>query len=115
MPTIHTYLVSFSPAERTSHGFTAEIGLMAYNLKNAKEVQATNLKDLERSVRELAHEYGQTCAPMVRLKDRKARKPAGFEAWCSTIQIIDYVAPVVTGKQASVLIFDDIHDSKVPA
>lgn len=91
MPAINTFLVSFSPAERTSHGFRAEIGLMASNLRNAKEVPASNLPDLEKEVRRLAAEYGQTCAPMIRLKDRKVRKPAGFDRWCNTIQIIDFV------------------------
>ncbi len=91
---------------------------MASNLKNAKEVQASNLKDLERQVRELAQAYGQTCAPMIRLKDRKARKPAGFEKWCNSIDIIDYVAPahvetVPEGWQF--IAADDISDAEMPA
>lgn len=99
MPAIHTYLVSFSPAERTDHGFTAEIGLMASNLKNATEVNAGSLKDLEAQVRRLAQAYGQTCSPFIRLKDRKARKPAGFEKWSSTMQIIDFVPPPADGQR----------------
>jgi hypothetical protein len=94
MPTLRTYLVSFSPAKRTTHGFQVELGVMAESLNKRMEVTAASLPDLEKEVRRLAAEYGQTCSPYIRLKDRSARKPAGFDKFCTSLQIINAPAPV---------------------
>jgi hypothetical protein len=53
------------------------------------EVQAASLADLEREVRRLAAEFGQTCSPYVRLKDRKERNAPGFDAWSRKLNIIE--------------------------
>lgn len=91
MPTPKTYLVSFSPAERTAHGFRTIYSLTTRNPDH--EVTAATLPDLERQTRDLAKKLGQTCTPYVRLKNDKERKPPGFDAWRNTIRIID-VEPV---------------------
>lgn len=89
----HTYLVSFTPAERQPWGgYTIRVSLMTGGAKH--EVEASSFADLEREVRRLAQEFGQTCSPYVRLKDRNARKPAGFDAWNDRMgRIIEINAP----------------------
>ena len=89
MPT-QTYLVSFSPATRVAGGFQTGVSTLVGGTKH--EVSAAGLDALEAEVRRLAVEFGQTCAPYVRLKDSCARKPRGFDAWCRTIQCIDFIA-----------------------
>lgn len=87
------YIVSLAPAEKTAFGFTACISTMLEGTKHT--VTASTLPDLERQVRTLAAAFGQSCSPYVRLADRKARKPAGFEAWTNRreIQFIEFVGP----------------------
>lgn len=80
-----TYCVSFSPATRTDMGFTCAIDLRA----TVHTVTAGPLLELEAHVRQLAREFGQTCCPVIRMADRKARKPAGFDAFCRRLVIID--------------------------
>jgi hypothetical protein len=84
----NTYLVSFSPAERRRGGFIVRFTIGGKSDTNHR-VEASSLATLEAEVRRLAREYGQTCSPYVRLADRKARKPAGFDAWVDTMKIID--------------------------
>lgn len=79
------YLVSFSPAARTDAGFTCAIDLGAA----VHTVAAGPLAELEQHVRRLARDFGGTCCPFIRLRDRKARKPSGFDALCHRLQIID--------------------------
>lgn len=94
MATVNTFLVSLSPAKRTTHGFQVELGMMADSMKRSTEITASNLPDLETKIRRLALEYGQTCSPYIRLKDRSARKPAGFDKFCDRMGIIDAVPAV---------------------
>jgi hypothetical protein len=89
MAKLRDYIVSFSPAERHAHGFMVKMSLMTGGTDHA--VSAASFTDLEREVRRLAAEFGQTCAPYVRLKDRKERSPAGFDKWRDTVRIIDFV------------------------
>ena len=87
MATTRTYLVSFNPAARTNWGgFTVTFNIGERSVVH--EVEAASLPDLEREVRRLAIAYGRTCLPYVRLKDRSARKPSGFDAWDKTLTII---------------------------
>jgi hypothetical protein len=88
---MRTYLVSFTPATRTAHGFTSTISLLA----GAKDhtVEAASFASLESEVRRLAHEFGQTCTAYVRLKDKRERNAPGFDAWDRKLGVIDYVAP----------------------
>jgi hypothetical protein len=85
------YLVSFSPAQRTAHGFTANLSLLGGGENHT--VTADSFPSLESRVRELARQFGQTCAPYIRLKDRKERKPAGFDDFCDRLRLIDVAAP----------------------
>jgi hypothetical protein len=89
-----TYIVSFTPAQRTTHGFTVTVSLLIQGEKH--EVEAASLADLEAHVRKLAQAFGQTCSLYVRLKDRNARKPAGFDRWLKGIEILDWVHPDAT-------------------
>jgi len=91
MPTVRTYLVSFSPAEKTDGGFSTSISLLTTGEKH--EVSASSLPDLERKVRELARDFGQSCTPYIRLKNRNERSPNGFDAWSGgrSIQFIEFV------------------------
>jgi hypothetical protein len=76
----YTYIVSFNRAKRTDRGFyqvSFDIGKASVN----HEVTAASLDDLDRRVTELAHQFGQTCSPYVRLKDKTQRAPKGFNAW----------------------------------
>jgi hypothetical protein len=89
---LNTYIVSFSPAERTEWGgYTVKISLLIQGEKH--EIEASSFADLEREVRKLAQAFGQTCSPYIRLKDGQARKPAGFDGWKRGLNIIDYVPP----------------------
>lgn len=76
----HTYLVSFNRAERNERGFYRvffDIGTASVN----HEVSASSFDELEREVNRLAVDYGKTCSPYVRLKDKNARAPNGFKNW----------------------------------
>lgn len=87
------YIVSFNRAEKTSHGsFRVSFDIGKPNVNHA--VSADSFKTLEAEVRRLAQAYGQTCSPYVRLADKKERKPAGFDAWYRTLNIIEVEAPV---------------------
>jgi hypothetical protein len=99
MPQPIAYVVSFAPAQKVPGGFQANVSTMLEGVKHS--VTASTLTDLESQVRTLARAYGQSCCPYVRLADRKARKPAGFEAWGNRreIQFIEFVpAPVAEGE-----------------
>jgi hypothetical protein len=90
MAKTHTYLVSFSPAEKQAWGgFTVKLSLIAGAIDH--EVSASSFASLEVEVRRLAKAFGQDCSPHVRLKDEAARKPAGLDAWKSTINFIEFV------------------------
>lgn len=92
MPIPREYLVSFNPAEKQGWGgYTISFDMTTSN--PVHRVKASSLPDLERDVRELARQYGRTCSPYVRLP-RGERKPAGFDAWSKTVNIIDFVPPV---------------------
>jgi hypothetical protein len=92
MGKLRTYVVSFTPAQRTAGGggITMILSMMGDGPRH--EIEAGDFPTLEAAVRKLAAEYGQTCSPYVRLKDRNERSPAGFERWKDTLRIID-VAP----------------------
>jgi hypothetical protein len=90
MATLRTFLVNLSPAKRTTHGFTAEL---SYAMgQTPHEVTVDSFAKLESEVRRLAQEFGQTCAPFIRLKDRGARKPVGFDRFTDSLRIIDVAA-----------------------
>lgn len=88
MATARNYVVSFSPAERTAHGFRVSMSLMIGNTKH--EITAASFTDLETQVRKLAAEFGQTCKPYIRLKNERERKPNGFDAFTEKLRIIDF-------------------------
>lgn len=85
-----TYVVSFSPATRTDYGFTTDLDIGGKYPRH--KIDAATLPALEAEIRRLAAEFGQTCTAFINLADRKARKPAGFDAWRSKLQVIDVVA-----------------------
>jgi hypothetical protein len=87
------YVVSFSPAEETARGFTIRISLMTGNKNH--DVQASSLAELEGKVRELASAFGTHCSPYIRLKDKTARKPAGFDKWSRGLHVIKFDSPAV--------------------
>lgn len=91
MAKVNTYLVGFCPAQQTEMGLTMEISTMAR--ATAHEVSAASFADLETEVRRLAHEFGQSCTPIIRLKDRNARKPSGFDSWINShvMRFIEFV------------------------
>ena len=92
----YTYLVSFNRAERTPRGFYwVTFDMASPSVRH--EVVASSFPALESEVRRLALEFGQTCSPYIRLKDQAARKPAGFDAFTETLNIID-VEPVTAGE-----------------
>lgn len=98
MAKIHNYIVSFNPAEKTDYGFTVTFEMSKPNVNH--RVSADNFVALEAEVRRLAHEYGRTCSPYVRLADRNARKPAGFDKWSGALKVIEYVAPPAESEAA---------------
>jgi hypothetical protein len=91
MPTVRTYLVSFSPAEKTDCGFSTTLSLLLGSENH--EISASSLPDLEREVRRLAREFGQSCTPYIRLKNRGERSPNGFDKWAysRSIRFIEFV------------------------
>lgn len=91
MAKVRTYLVSFSPADKTDGGFSTSISLLTTGVKH--ELSASNFVDLERDVRQLAIEFGQSCTPYIRLKDRAERHPIGFDKWNDSraMQFIEFV------------------------
>lgn len=91
MAKVREYLVSFTPAEKTDRGFTMEVGLMTRGQKH--EIEASNFVDLERDVRRLACEFGQSCTPYVRLKNSRERHPIGFDKWndSNAMRFIEFV------------------------
>jgi hypothetical protein len=91
MGKVRKYLVSFSPAERTANGFRVAI-TVGVGARGASVVEAGDFATLEREVRRLAAEYGQTCSPYIRLEGRGQRNAPGFEQWAKSIQVIDAVA-----------------------
>jgi len=92
MATMRSYLVSFSPAERTrDNTFLIHIT----NQSPAATVEAASLDELGQYVAQMAQAYGKTCSAYVRLKDRNARKPAGFDARFSSSSKSIYEMPTV--------------------
>jgi hypothetical protein len=93
MAKVQEYLVSFSPAERSPDGraYTVSISMMATGVSHT--VLASTFEGAETEIRRLAREYGQTCSTYIRLKDKKARKPAGFDKWADRrcLRYIDFV------------------------
>lgn len=88
MAKTHTYLVSFNRAKRTDRGYyQVTFDMAAPSVKHT--VEASTFEALETEVRRLAGEFGLPCSPHVRLPDRTARKPAGFDKWYSRMNIID--------------------------
>jgi hypothetical protein len=82
------YLVSFSPAERSTCGRYWSVRMSLLTAGERHDVQASSLPELEGKVRALAAAFGQACSPYIRLKDQKARKPAGFDGWKRGLHII---------------------------
>lgn len=91
MAKVREYLVSFSPAEKTDLGFSSTISLLVGNEDH--ELSASNFVDLERDVRRLACEFGQSCTPYVRLKNSRERHPIGFDKWndSNAMRFIEFV------------------------
>lgn len=104
MGKVRTYLVSFSPAERTEHGFRSwiTVGLGA----KATEVQAGDFATLESEVRKLAAAYlaeakgTPAASPYIRLKGRGERSAPGFDRWAKTLQIVDRVAAEINAESS---------------
>jgi hypothetical protein len=88
MAKIVDYTVSFYPAKRTEQGYY-QINLSVAQAPERHVVSVSSLADLEREVRRLAVLFGQPCSPSVRVADRHARKPNGFDAWYKAMSIID--------------------------
>lgn len=84
-----TYLVSFNPADRTENGHRISFRIGEPNVDH--EVHASSFLELERVVRKLAREFGRSCSPYIRLKDRKERSPNGFKAWDAKMTFIEFV------------------------
>lgn len=92
MAKTRTYIVSFNRAKRTDRGYYQ----VSFDMTEASvnhRVTTDSFPKLESEVRRLAHEFGQTCSPYIRLP-KGERNPPGFEAFCKTINIIDYTVPV---------------------
>lgn len=90
MGKLRTYVVSFSPAERTPHGFRTVLSIG--ERADAHEIVAGDFPTLEAAVRKLALAYGRTCSPFIRLKDRNERAAPGFDRWQRGMTCIDVVA-----------------------
>ena len=71
------YRVSFSPAEVTPDG--RALIKVTQTIGEPVTIDASTLDELDRKVVELGQSFGQPCSPYVRLKDRNARRPAGFK------------------------------------
>lgn len=86
------YLVSFSPAEKTTAGFrttfTVGVDVPTHN------VEASSYLDLEREVRRLAREFGQSCCPYIRTLNSD-RKPPGFDTFCATLRFIEAMPALI--------------------
>lgn len=82
----HTYLVSFSPAERGDGYHLIRFTVGATSATH--EITASSFDELKREVYRLAGRYGRTCSPFIRMKGG-ARKPAGFDQWRKTVNIIE--------------------------
>lgn len=89
--TTRTYLVSFNKAERTLRG-TYRITFDVGTPNVTHMVEAADFPTLETEVRRLADAFGTPCSPYVRLKTKGDRKPAGFDAWVHSINVIDPAA-----------------------
>jgi hypothetical protein len=82
--------VKLSPATLTEHGFTCTL-MDPAEVKHT--VNASTLRDLESQVRTLAAGFcidGQheACTVYVGLKDRTGRKPAGFDKFAKSVELI---------------------------
>lgn len=93
MAKTRTYSVSFNPAEKTAHGFRVAISLM--NTGTRHEIQASSFPELEKEVRRLAQQFGQSCSPYIRLP-KGERNPPGFDAWRATVEFIEVVPEQTT-------------------
>lgn len=80
-----TYHVSFSPAERTPHGYLVRF---AIGQPDVRHTVVGDLAALEAAVRRLAVEYGRTCSPYIR-QPKGDRAVPGFRALCDRLRIID--------------------------
>lgn len=92
MAKIRTYIVSFSPAEKTEHGFIATISTLTTGPKH--EILANCYPDLERAVRKLAADFGRSCSPYIRVP-RGERNPPGFDAFCTKLQFIEAMPALI--------------------
>lgn len=112
MPIIRTFLVSFNPATVTPSGF-----MVAFDLTQrgqAHRVEASTLPELEREVRRLAVDYGQTCSPYVRLATTLDRKPAGFDKWANGLRVIE-VEPIRHAPVDALPLFQGVPDAVAAA
>lgn len=95
-----TYTVAFCTAKRTVGELFTSLELNLSDLMNAKRntVEAAGFADLEAKVRALAAQFGRNCHASIRLADRKARKPAGFDAFCKTLDFIEVAGDARTNR-----------------
>lgn len=92
MSKTRTYLVSFSPAEKTPYGYRVAISLLTAGKRH--EVQASSFPELEREVRRLAAEFGQSCSPYIRMP-KGERNPPGFNAWSNSLRFIEAMPALI--------------------
>lgn len=86
-----TYIVSLTPAERQSWGGYS-ITLSLVSAAKDHELVAADYTELALKVVELAQQFGKTCSPYIRLKDKRERKPRGFDKFTRTMSIVEVEA-----------------------
>jgi hypothetical protein len=87
------YIVRFATAESYEMGGRKywQVTLSDWLSGTKHPVTACSFTDLERQVRELAAKEKRHVSPAINLADRKARKPAGFDQFCKSLYVIEYV------------------------
>lgn len=92
MAKTRTYIVSFTPAEKTDFGYSVILSQLSTGKRH--EVTTNNYYDLEREVRRLAGEFGKTCAPYIRLPVGE-RSPPAFDRFCNTLRFIEAMPALI--------------------
>lgn len=91
MATPRTYTVVMIPAEVSDAGRVLSCVITQFVTVPKKRLMASSLSDLESKLREMALEFGQSCALSIDVP-RGDRKPPGFDAFKSKLQGIKIAA-----------------------
>lgn len=93
MPTTRDYRVRFAKADSYEMAGQQywQIAISDWMRDAGTVVSAASFLDLEKEVRSLAKAQRRSVSPSIQLNDRKARKPAGFDAFCKSLHVIEYV------------------------